>query len=77
MGLLIIDMINCFDFEDGDRLREGAEKIVDVVIRLRAEMRRAGAPVIYVNDNWHSEASRLVEKASDHGEALSARVLSV
>jgi nicotinamidase-related amidase len=65
-ALLIIDMINCFDFEGAERLEQKARGVADVVRNLKAQARAAGAPVIYVNDNfgeWHSERSRLIERA--------------
>jgi nicotinamidase-related amidase len=65
-ALLIIDMINCFDFEGADLLKPRALAAARNILALRAEMECIGAPIIYVNDNfgeWHSERSRLVERA--------------
>jgi nicotinamidase-related amidase len=65
-ALLIIDMINCFDFPNAERLQPKAVRVARVIARLKSDMTRAGYPVIYVNDNfgeWHSERSRLVERA--------------
>lgn len=65
-ALLILDMINCFDFEGAEALKPRALKAAGCIDRLRQEFRARGWPVIYVNDNfgeWHSEASRLVERA--------------
>ena len=62
-ALLIIDMINDLDFEDGAALRPHAEAAADVIARLREAADALGTPVVYVNDNfgqWHSERSRLV-----------------
>jgi nicotinamidase-related amidase len=65
-ALLLVDVIQDFGHEDGERLlesfraRQGA--IVEVVERARA----AGIPVIYANDNqgiWDGSAPRLVERA--------------
>ena len=75
VALLIVDMINCFDFHDGEQLRPKAEAAAAAMLALREEMRRAGMPVIYVNDNfgeWHSEKSRLIEHAMPGGGAASA-----
>lgn len=72
VALLIIDLVNRFDFAGGDRLKAAAEKIVEPVLRLRAAFDAADAPAIYVNDNfgeWHSEKSKLVERAgADAGD---------
>jgi nicotinamidase-related amidase len=70
VALLIVDVINRFDFEHGDELKANAERIVQPILGLRAAMDAADAPVIYVNDNfgeWHSEKSKLVESALRQG----------
>lgn len=67
-ALLIIDMINTFDFEGGEELRSRAEAIAGPIARLRAAFDAADLPTVYVNDNfgeWHSEKSRLIEQALD------------
>ena len=67
-ALLIIDMINTFDFEGGDALLARAEAIADPILKLRDAFDAAELPTVYVNDNfgeWHSEKSRLVEQAFD------------
>lgn len=69
-ALLIIDMINRFDFQGADALKPKASHIANAIARLRGEMEKAGCPVVYVNDNfgeWHSEKSRLIERAVDAG----------
>jgi nicotinamidase-related amidase len=65
-ALLIIDMINCFDFPGSEILEPKAVRAAHAILRLKKEMTSAGYPVIYVNDNfgeWHSERSRLVAQA--------------
>ena len=65
-ALLIIDMINCFDFPGAELVEPKAARAAGSILRLKKEMIRAGYPVIYVNDNfgeWHSEQSRLVDHA--------------
>lgn len=77
VALLIIDMINCFDFPGAESLHPRAEKIADSILNLSAEVRAAGAPVIYVNDNfgeWHSEKSLLVERAIKAGSRTSKKL---
>ena len=66
VALVLIDLVNGFDFEGGDTVKAAAEKIVEPVLRLRAAFDEADAPTIYVNDNfgeWHSEKTKLVERA--------------
>jgi nicotinamidase-related amidase len=65
-ALVVIDMINTYDHEDAERLRESAEEVVPVLSDLVERARKAGAPVIYVNDNfgqWRSDQDALVEDA--------------
>jgi len=77
LALLIIDMINCFEFAGADKLRARAAHIAERIVGLRAQIRAAGAPVIYVNDNfgeWHSEKSLLVERAIKAGSHTSEKL---
>jgi len=65
-ALLILDMVNCFDFEGAEALEPRALEAARRIDRLRQEFRAHGWPVVYVNDNfgeWHSEASKLVARA--------------
>ncbi|MHA6718598.1 cysteine hydrolase family protein [Sphingomonas sp. RS6] len=65
-ALLIIDMINRFDFDGGEQVRAKATRIAGPILKLRDAFDAAGLPTIYVNDNfgeWHSEKSRLVDQA--------------
>lgn len=76
-ALLIIDMINRFDFSDGAKLASRALTIADPILALRQTVDDAGFPVIYVNDNfgeWHSERSRIVDSAIERGSAVAKRL---
>ncbi|WP_372018119.1 cysteine hydrolase family protein [Pseudoxanthomonas sp. 10H] len=64
-ALLILDMINLFDFEGGRPLARQAAAAAPRIAALRARFDRAGAPVVYVNDNfthWRGEFRDLVER---------------
>ena len=64
-ALIVVDMINCFDFGGGSTLRRKAARLIDPILTLRDAMDRRDSPTIYVNDNfgeWHSEKSKLVER---------------
>jgi nicotinamidase-related amidase len=57
-------MINAFDFEGGDLLLPRALRAARAIARLKARARRAGAPVVYVNDNfgrWRSDFRSVIE----------------
>ena len=67
-ALVVIDMLNTYDFEDADKVAESATvvvpKIADVITRAKDE----DVPVIYVNDNygdWNSSAEELVRRAME------------
>jgi nicotinamidase-related amidase len=63
-ALLVIDMINAFDFEGSDLLLPRALRAARAIARLKRRARRAGIPVIYVNDNfgrWRSDFRRVLE----------------
>lgn len=65
-ALLVIDMINPFDFAEADRVRPAAETAATVIARLRAKADAHDVPTIYVNDNfgqWHSDRDRLIAAA--------------
>lgn len=61
--LLIIDMVNTFDFEGGARLARAAAEAARRIATLRRRWHGAGAPVVYVNDNfmrWQADFRELV-----------------
>jgi nicotinamidase-related amidase len=64
VALLLVDVINTFEFPDGARLLRNALPIAPRVARLKARVKQAGIPAIYVNDNfgqWRSDMSKLVD----------------
>src|SRR3977135_4047478 len=64
VALLLIDVINHFEFPDGARLLRNALPVAPRLARLKERARQAGIPTIYVNDNfgqWRSDARRLVD----------------
>lgn len=63
IALVLIDVINHFEFPDGRRMLRNAMAIAPPLARLKQRARRAGVPSIYVNDNfgqWRSDAKSLV-----------------
>ncbi len=64
--LLLIDVINDFDFPRGDELFERAQHIGRPIAALKKRARAAGVPSVYVNDNfgrWRSNFNEIVERA--------------
>lgn len=64
IALLIIDMINAFDFEGAEELFEHALPVARRLADFRRACKQRHIPVIYVNDNfgrWQSDMQKLVE----------------
>jgi nicotinamidase-related amidase len=73
VALLMIDLINDFSFPGGKDLHDRVVGAVDVIRDLRDAVEAAGGVTVYVNDNfgeWHSEKSRLVERAIEKGSVV-------
>ncbi|HWF07597.1 MAG TPA: isochorismatase family cysteine hydrolase [Bryobacteraceae bacterium] len=69
-ALLLIDVINHFEFPDGARLLRQALPIAPRIERVKARVRQVGMPVIYVNDNfgqWRSDAAELLRYCLKEG----------
>lgn len=63
-ALLLIDVINDFEFEGAEALFEHALPAARRMAELKKRARRAGIPVIYVNDNfgkWQSDFQKLIK----------------
>ncbi len=70
VALLLIDMINDFEFEDGEQLFEHALPAARNIAELKRRCKALGVPVIYVNDNWgrwRSNFQQLVAHALEAG----------
>ena len=64
IALLIIDMICDFEFSGGDKLCTNAAPISKNIASLKKRAKKAGVPVIYVNDNfgkWQSDFKKLLK----------------
>lgn len=71
-ALLLIDVINDFDFEGGEQLLKRAPPVVRALARLVARARAAGIPIIYANDNfgpWRSDFHAMVRHCCRRGAA--------
>ena len=63
VALLLIDVINHFEYPDSDKLLAEALPVAPRIAELKRRARAAGLPVIYVNDNfgqWRSDASKVL-----------------
>ena len=62
-ALLLIDVINDFDFPEGDELLQLALPVGKNIAELKKRAKAAGVPAIYVNDNfgkWRSDFKKTV-----------------
>jgi nicotinamidase-related amidase len=63
-ALLIVDVINDLDFPEANQLMRYAPAMARKIAKLKERAKRAGVPVLYVNDNfgrWRSDFRSLVE----------------
>ena len=66
-ALLLIDVINDFDFPEGDQLLELAQPVGKNIAQLKKRAKAAGIPCVYVNDNfgkWQSDFKKLVARCT-------------
>ena len=62
-ALLLIDVINDFEFENGAALLKLALPVGKQIANLKTKAKETGIPVIYVNDNfgkWRSDLNQIV-----------------
>jgi len=67
-ALLLIDVINDFDFPQGDGLLELAQPVGKNIAELKKRAKAARIPCVYVNDNfgkWQSDFKKLVARCTD------------
>jgi len=65
-ALVVIDMLNAYDFEDAEQLAEHVREVLPNVKHLIDRASEEDVPIIYVNDNygdWNSSADELLETA--------------
>src|ERR1051326_3424029 len=71
-ALLLIDVINDFDFPEGDQLLKLALPVGKNIAHLKQRAKEAAIPVVYVNDNfgrWRSDFKKIVAHALDEGHS--------
>lgn len=68
VAMLLIDVINDFEFEGGKELASPALTAARNIARLKQRVKKLGVPVIYVNDNfgkWRSDFQKLIDYCLD------------
>lgn len=69
-ALLLIDVINDFEFVGGEELLQLALPVGRKIAELKKRARQHGIPVIYVNDNfgkWQSDLNKIVSHCLEDG----------
>ncbi len=64
-ALLILDMLNRFDFPEGRALEKRAWPVAQKIRSLKDRCRRRGMPIVYVNDNfgdWKSDRDGIINE---------------
>ena len=70
-ALLLIDVINDFDFPEGEQLFRLALPAGRNIAQLKQRAKEAGIPAIYVNDNfgrWRSDFKKIVDHCREEGK---------
>lgn len=70
LALLVIDMINAFDFEGAPAMLPRALAAARAVAALKQRAQRAGVPTVYVNDNfgrWRSDFRSILGHVLEDG----------
>jgi nicotinamidase-related amidase len=68
--LLVVDVINDFDHDDGDALLASFRERLPSMVATLDQARTSQMPVVYANDaagHWHGDAPALVRHAIQHG----------
>lgn len=63
--VILLDVINHFEHEDGEALLDDARRAAPRIAALRDGARSAGVPIVYANDNfgrWTSDQRAIVER---------------
>src|SRR5437870_130171 len=70
-ALVVVDMLNRYEHEDAEPLKDSARSVVPTIARLVGRAREAEAHVVYVNDNhgnWNAGRHALAEWALEGTE---------
>lgn len=73
-AILVIDMLNPYEHEDAEPLKQSVKSIIDTLAELISEGRSQDVLTVYVNDN-HGDWSAAREELSERALAGSAREL--
>lgn len=74
-ALIVVDMVNHYDFEDAEKLRPSVQRALPRMAELIERAAERGVRTVYVNDNhgaWHQGRAELLESvlAGDFAELV-------
>jgi nicotinamidase-related amidase len=78
-ALLIVDVINPFDFENGEKLLKQTVPVAKNIAQLKKRAKQMNIPIIYVNDNfknWQSDFPELISSCLK-AESLGKQVVEL
>lgn len=67
-ALLIIDMINDFNFTEGQILAVKTKRILAPILKLKSDFYKKELPVIYINDHynlWQADFEKIIDYCSN------------
>lgn len=69
-ALLLVDVVNHFEFPGGESLLDHAREMLGPLLALRRAAHARSLPVIYANDNfgdWHADSARIIRRCRGRG----------
>lgn len=60
-ALLIIDMINPFDFEGGEQLLVHTKSMLPSLLKLKEQAKKLQLPILYINDHYYLRQNNIDE----------------
>ncbi|WP_078543233.1 isochorismatase family cysteine hydrolase [Litchfieldia alkalitelluris] len=76
-ALLIIDMINDFNFKDGSLLAEKANKLAPSILSLKKRFKKYKKPIIYINDHYQVKQADFKKISTICTNALSKPIIEL
>lgn len=73
MALLVIDMINSFEFKHGNELLEHTFEIIDPLLHLKQRARANNIPIIYLNDHynlWQADFNKIIKQCRNQANDI-------
>ncbi|MGM9928047.1 MAG: isochorismatase family cysteine hydrolase [Bacillus sp. (in: firmicutes)] len=79
LALLMIDLINDFQFQSGHQLLQHTQQILPSLLQLKKRARDASIPIIYINDHynlWQADYKKIIQKCQTENNAEYIQLVS-